>query len=111
MNFADLKSRVQAITKLFDQADAARRLPDARYNDAMRLSLEYDHTRRTAETNAFNKIRGQYAAEERRQGEIARDRELKRIAAEMERLRADLPELAAAARFDLLDTIRELRHG
>lgn len=90
------------------QSHAAKRLPDERAAEAMRVRLD-GYSNADLRIDAFNKIRNQYAAEERRQGEIARDRELKRIAAELDRLRADLPELAMSARFDLLDTVRSFR--
>ncbi len=108
MTFGDLQDRVASIQKLIVEAGVAMRLPDQRHADAMRLRLD-NEWRNEAYVAGFKIIRERYAAEERRQGEIARDRELKRIASELDRLRADLPDLAASARFDLLDTILEFR--
>ena len=108
MSFHELYARIDAIRTLLGQSHAAKRLPDEREAEAKRIRLE-TYTTSELRVAGFNKIRDRYAAEERRQGEIARDRELKRIAVELDRLRADLPELAIAARFDLLDTVRSFR--
>lgn len=105
--YPDLKQRVVAIQKVLDAAWAAKRLPDERYRAAMALRPHYDVP--DAYRAEFNKVRDRHAAEERRQGEIAMRRELRRLAVELDRLRADLPELATAARFDLLDCAREWR--
>ena len=107
MSFSELSARIDAIKKLLLAAQAARRIPDQLVATAMNVRLEYGHSEPVL--SAFKKVREQYAAEERRQGEIARDRELKRIAAEIDRLREDLPEIAIAARFALLDEARAMR--
>ncbi len=111
MTFGALQARVASIQKLIVAAGVAMRLPDQRRSTAEKVELEYysQQSKNEALVDAFRAIRARFADEEHRQGEIARDRELKRIASELDRLRADLPDLAASARFDLLDTILEFR--
>ncbi|WP_371431354.1 hypothetical protein [Novosphingobium sp.] len=111
MSFADLTQRIVAIRKLLTEAEAAKALPERRFKAAMSVQQEYYQRSGSdgALKMAFDAIQKRFAEDERRHGEIARDRELKRIATELDRLRADLPELASAARFDLLDTVREFR--
>ena len=105
-DFQKLVARIGQIQNLLKEADPAKALPVLRYKTAMGVALEYYSRTDSPIVDAFNRCRDRFAEEERRHGEVARDRELARIEAEINRLRVDLPELAAAARFDLLGIVR-----
>lgn len=108
-HYGALIERMARIHDLIVCADTAKRLPAKRRGVAERVSL--DNYSRDSEPvkAAFNKIRDRFAADEQRHGEIARDRELKRLAVELDKARDGLAALAQAASFDLLDLAREWR--
>lgn len=111
--YAALKGRLQEIDVLIRGAEAARYLPTARANDVRAISMVNSRYNSSGLTDAQKIIAARMTAiaivEEQAAGEIARDRELKRLAVILDQLRRDLPALAEAARFELLDVAREMR--
>lgn len=109
--FTALVERVQEISRLFDRIKAARYLPN-RCADAVK-QLRVNSTSYDGMTGAqkiiVERMLANAIAEEIKAGEVARDRELKRMAVQLDALRDDLPALAQAARFALLDMVLELR--
>ena len=106
MSFADLTQRIVAIRKLLTEAEAAKALPERRFKAAMSVQQEYYQRSGSdgALKMAFDAIQKRFAEDERRHGEIARDRELKRIATADERMAAaweQLVELANAEHMQL----------
>lgn len=108
-HYGILIARMNRIRDLIVAADAAKRLPLNRRGVAERVDLEYHSRSLEGVVAAFHKIRDRFADDEQRHGEIARDRELKRLAIELDKARGDLATLAQAASFELLDLAREWR--
>jgi hypothetical protein len=110
--YAALKAHILKIDAACQAASTARDLPRRRYDSVMAIKMVPGRTYPEtdgAQTLIAARMRDRAAAEERTAGEVARDRELKRLAVVLDQLRADLPGLATAARFELCDLAREMR--
>lgn len=112
-DFNAFVEHVRKIESVLREAEAARKLPDTRVHAVRQIKVYVDTSYgvlpRDEHDAIIARMRETAEAEERRAGEIARGRELKRLAVQLDELRAALPELAAKARFDLCDTVREMR--
>ena len=112
MSFDVLAARIDRIRELKREVEVARARPGIRRRRVEALQAAYPHygdKLSDEDKELFAQARSILAAKEERQFLFARDRELKRLAAELDKLRADLPELATAARFSLLDDVAEMR--
>lgn len=114
-DYTNLKVLIAKIDANLRAAETARNLPNARAHSvrSMRvIATRYDSSNLDdAQKIIAARMLETAEAEERAAGAIARDRELKRLAVELDELRSDLVVFAGRARFELCDRAREMRAG
>lgn len=110
--YAALTAHIQKIEDCKRRVRIARDLPATRVRavKGMKVIPNYSHDLLTeAQAIIARQMFAEAEARERAAGEVARRCELRRLAIEFDQLRRELPALASAAAFDLLDTVREMR--
>jgi hypothetical protein len=112
-DFETFLAHIRKIESVLREAESARKLPDTRVHAVRQIKVWFDNSYGGRASDAheaiMTRMREQAEAEERQAGEVARSRELRRLAVELEALRQSLPDLAVKARFELCDTAREMR--
>lgn len=113
---ATFLATAKRIEGLLASLDGVRRHPDRVMDDVKQVTIYANSARWNyqtvpkAATSAAEEIRDQVAAQFRANAEAERDARLTEIAAELNALRAVLPQQAAAVAIELGHTARILQH-